>query len=98
MAKESVKKRLESKQGMSYTKFPLMFLFLFLFFFGIFLIFFYFWIKKKIQNGVVSMGLTAATNRNVTEPYIDKNWKLEDWNEKNVKVKGSVLHFCQKKI
>ena len=46
MAKESVKKRLESKQGMSYTKFPLMFLFLFLFlflfFFGIFLIFFYF--------------------------------------------------------
>ena len=40
MAKESVKKRLESKQGMSYTKFPLMFLFLFLF--GIFLIFFYF--------------------------------------------------------
>ena len=86
MAKESVKKRLESEQGMSYTKFPLMILFLFLFlffFFGIFLIFFYFWIKKKkIQNGVVSMGLTAATNRNVTEPYIDKNWKLEDWIDK----------------
>ena len=35
-----------------------------------------------MQNGVISMGLTAAINRVVTEPYIDKNWKLEDWNEK----------------
>ena len=77
MVKESVKKRLESKQGMSYTKFPLMFLFCFCFCFCFFLGFFLFSfiseLKKKIQNGVVSMGLTAATNRNVTEPYIDKN-------------------------
>ena len=35
-----------------------------------------------MQNGVVSVGLTAATNRVVTKSYIDKNWKLEDWNEK----------------
>ena len=35
-----------------------------------------------MQNGVVSVGLTAATNRNITEPYIDKNWKLEDWIDK----------------
>ena len=43
------------------------------------------------------MGLMAATNRVVTEPYIDKNWKLEDWNEKKMKVRESVLHFCQMK-
>ena len=35
-----------------------------------------------MQNVVVSVGLTVATNRNVTEPYIDKNWKLEDWIDK----------------
>ena len=32
-----------------------------------------------MQNGVVLVGLTVATNINVTEPYIDKNWKLENW-------------------
>ena len=32
------------------------------------------------------MGLTAATNRVVTKPYIDKNWKLEDWIDKNWKL------------
>ena len=31
-----------------------------------------------MQNCVVSVGLTVATNKNVTEPYINKNWKLED--------------------
>ena len=35
-----------------------------------------------MQNVVVSVGLTAATNRNVTKPYIDKNWKLENWIDK----------------
>ena len=35
-----------------------------------------------MQNGVISMGLTVATNKNVTKPYIDKNWKLEDWIDK----------------
>ena len=35
-----------------------------------------------MQNGIVSVGLTTATNRVVTEPYIDKNWKLEDWIDK----------------
>ena len=29
--------------------------------------------KKKMQNGVVSVVLTIATNNHVTEPYIDKN-------------------------
>ena len=24
-----------------------------------------------------------------------QNWKLEDWNDKTVKVRGLVLHFCQ---
>ena len=28
---------------------------------------------KKMQNDVVLMGLTAATNKVVTEPYIDQN-------------------------
>ena len=31
-----------------------------------------------MQNGVVLVGLTAT----VTEPWIDKNWKLEDWIDK----------------
>ena len=35
-----------------------------------------------MQNDVVVVGLTVVTNRNVTEPYIDKNWKLEDWIDK----------------
>ena len=54
MAKESVKKRLESEQGMSYTKFPLMFLFCFcfcfcfcFFFLGFFLFSFISELKKK---------------------------------------------------
>ena len=38
-----------------------------------------------MQNGVISMGLTAATNRVVMEPNIDKNWKSEDWNKKKKK-------------
>ena len=35
-----------------------------------------------MQNGIVLVGLMVAANRNVTEPYIDKNWKLEDWIDK----------------
>ena len=35
-----------------------------------------------MQNGVVSVGLMAAINWVVTESYIDKNWKLEDWIDK----------------
>ena len=31
-----------------------------------------------MQNGVVLVGLMTTTNRNVMEPYINKNWKLED--------------------
>ena len=38
----------------------------------------------------------AAINWVVTEFYIDKNWKLEDWNEKNVKVRWSILFAFQK--
>ena len=41
-----------------------------------------FFFKKKMQNGVVSMGLMAAINWVVMEPYIDKNWKSEDWIDK----------------
>ena len=35
-----------------------------------------------MQNGVVSGVLITATNWVVTESCIDKNWKLEDWNDK----------------
>ena len=35
-----------------------------------------------MQNGVVLGVLMAATNWVVTEPWINKNWKLEDWIEK----------------
>ena len=48
-----------------------------------------------MQNGVISMGLTAATNRVVTEPYIDKNWKLEDWNEKKWKLESQFYIFVK---
>ena len=50
MAKESVKKRLESKQGMSYTKFPLMFLFCFCFCFCFFLGFFLFSFISELKK------------------------------------------------
>ena len=35
-----------------------------------------------MQNDIVSVGLTAATNKVVMEPYIDKNWKIENWIDK----------------
>ena len=35
-----------------------------------------------MQNGVVSGVLTANINWVVMEFCIDKNWKLEDWNDK----------------
>ena len=35
-----------------------------------------------MQNGVVSGVLLTATNWVIMEPYIDKNWKLEDWIDK----------------
>ena len=35
-----------------------------------------------MQNDVVAVSLTIVINKNVTEPYIDKNWKLEDWIDK----------------
>ena len=59
----------------------------FFFFFSFFPDFSYFLLitnfsLKKMQNGVVSVGLMAAINWVVTEPYIDKNWKLEDWIDK----------------
>ena len=56
---------------------------------------FFFELKKNhMQNSVVLVGLMAV----VTEPWIEKklkvrglnwhNWKLENWNKKNVKVRG----------
>ena len=48
-----------------------------------------------MQNGVISMGLMAATNKVVTEPYIDKNWKLEDWNEKIWKLESQFYIFVK---
>ena len=39
-------------------------------------------IKKGSQNGVVLAPLTATPNRALTEYYIDKKCKLEDWNDK----------------
>ena len=35
-----------------------------------------------MQNDIVSGILTTATNWVVTETWIDKNWKLEDWIDK----------------
>ena len=35
-----------------------------------------------MQNGAVLEVLTAVTNWVLTESYIDKNWKLNDWNDK----------------
>ena len=34
---------------------------------------FNFELKNKMQNGIVLVGLMIATNRNVTELYINKN-------------------------
>ena len=49
----------------------------------------------------------VAPNRKVTDDRIDKIWNLEDWNykngnlenwtDKNVKLRGSVLHFNPQK-
>ena len=33
-------------------------------------------------------------NRFVTEPWIDKNWKLEDWNEKMWKLESQFYIFA----
>ena len=65
----------EGQQGEQLViSFPLMFLFLiFLYSFSKIFLFSFNSELKKMQNGVISMGLTAATNRVVTEPYIDKN-------------------------
>ena len=38
--------------------------------------------KKREQNGVVSSICNGSTNWAVTELWIDKNWKLEDWIDK----------------
>ena len=38
--------------------------------------------KKKNQNNIVLAQLTAAPNWVLTESCIDKNWKLENWNDK----------------
>ena len=35
-----------------------------------------------MQNSVILVGLTAAITAVVTEPWIDKNWKLKDWIDK----------------
>ena len=38
--------------------------------------------KKEEQNGVVLSISNGSTNWVVTKPWIDKNWKLEDWIDK----------------
>ena len=51
----------------------------------LFYIFFLFGIKKKkksLQNNFVLGVLMATINWVVTEPWIDKNWKLENWIDK----------------
>ena len=35
-----------------------------------------------MQNDVVLVGLTAVVTAAVTEPWIDKIWKLENWIDK----------------
>ena len=39
----------------------------------------------------------AAPNWVLTKSYIDKNWKLEDWNEKDWKLEGQFCIFAKKK-
>ena len=53
--------------------------------FGFFFFFFLIlkFIKKKCQNDIVLTQLTAVPSWVLTESYIDKNWKLKDWNDKN---------------
>ena len=48
-----------------------------------------------MQNGVISVGLTAATNRVVTGPNIDKNWELDDWNKKKWKLESQFYIFVK---
>ena len=38
--------------------------------------------KKKEQNSIVSSISNGNSNWVVTKPWIDKNWKLEDWIDK----------------
>ena len=52
---------------------------MFFFFFTVFFSFNYEY--KKIKK-IKKVTLTAASNLGLTEYYIDKNWKLGDWNDK----------------
>ena len=59
----------------------------FFFFFQIFFFNSEFFIKKEKekeeeQNGVILSISNGSTNWVVTKPWIDKNWKLEDWIDK----------------
>ena len=45
-------------------------------------VFFFFFSNLKKKKGVVSGVLSVATNWVVTEPWINKNWKLQDWIDK----------------
>ena len=51
-----------------------------------------------MQNGIVLGVLTATTSWVVTEFYIDKNWKLKEWNEKMWKLEGQFCIFAYKKF
>ena len=71
---------------------PLMFSFSFLFFQFFFL---NFELKKKTHTKRHRFSDSNGSNNwVVTEPWIDKNWKLEDWNEKQWKLEGQFCIFA----
>ena len=50
--------------------------------------------KRRSQNGIVSTSLMAAANWVLMEYHVDKNWKLDDWNEKCWKLEGQFWIFA----
>ena len=50
--------------------------------------------KRRSQNGIVSASLMAVANWALMEYHIDKNWKLDDWNEKGWKLEGQFWIFA----
>ena len=50
--------------------------------------------KRRSQNSIVLASLMAAANWALMEYHIDKNWKLDDWNEKGWKLEGQFWIFA----
>ena len=95
-------------RGITLNVFFFFFLFFFFFFFSdfsCFLLILKYLLKKKKknnsnnnnthtkQNDVTLVVSTESTNWVVTKPCINKNWKLENWNEKRWKLEGQFFIF-----